>query len=131
MVWHHSLQLMNSFNKTEAAVFSCRLCFLGTFHFISLMYQTHQLSIENKEYWHSALYFTHKSCFLVLSNNLLELSIVHALTYIFPQEKLRCEQVEYYIALFGSSNYPFQVIKCMRCKQIMYDHFGVKLIPLY
>jgi len=34
---HHSLPLMNSFNKTEAAVFSCRLCFLGAFPFISLM----------------------------------------------------------------------------------------------
>ena len=39
MVWHHSLPLMNSFNKTEAAVFSCRLCFLGAFPFISLNIQ--------------------------------------------------------------------------------------------
>ena len=37
MVWHHSLLLMNSFNKTEAAVFSCRLCFLRAFPFISLV----------------------------------------------------------------------------------------------
>ena len=36
MVWHRSLQLMNSFNKTEAAVFSCRLCFLRAFPVISL-----------------------------------------------------------------------------------------------
>ena len=36
MVWHHSLPLINSFNKTETAVFSCRLCFLGAFPFISL-----------------------------------------------------------------------------------------------
>ena len=28
---------MNSFNKTEAAVFSCRLCFLRAFPFISLI----------------------------------------------------------------------------------------------
>jgi len=28
--------MMNSFNKTEAAVFSCRLCFLRAFPFISL-----------------------------------------------------------------------------------------------
>ena len=35
VVWHHSLLLMNSFNKTEAAVFSCRLCFLRAFPFIS------------------------------------------------------------------------------------------------
>jgi len=32
---------MNSFNKTEAAVFSCRLCFLRAFPFISLS-KTHQ-----------------------------------------------------------------------------------------
>jgi len=30
---------MNSFNKTEAAVFSCRLCFLRAFPFISLVEQ--------------------------------------------------------------------------------------------
>ena len=30
------LPLMNSFNKTEAAVYSCRLCFLRAFPFISL-----------------------------------------------------------------------------------------------
>ena len=37
VVWHHSLLLMNNFNKTEATVFSCRLCFLKTFPFISLI----------------------------------------------------------------------------------------------
>jgi len=37
VVWHHSLPLINSFNKTEAAVFSCRLCFLRAFPFISLL----------------------------------------------------------------------------------------------
>jgi len=37
VVWHHSLLLMNSFNKTETAVFSCRLCFLRAFPFISLI----------------------------------------------------------------------------------------------
>ena len=35
VVQHHSILLMNSFNKTEAAVFSCKLCFLGAFPFIS------------------------------------------------------------------------------------------------
>ena len=40
MVWHHSLPLMNSFNKTEAAVFSCRLCFLRAFPFISFISST-------------------------------------------------------------------------------------------
>jgi len=39
-MWHHSLLLMNSFNKTEAAVFSCRLCFLGAYPFISLIVRT-------------------------------------------------------------------------------------------
>ena len=29
---------MNSFNKTEAAVFSCRLCFLRAIPFISLFF---------------------------------------------------------------------------------------------
>jgi len=28
---------MNNFNKTEAAVFSCRLCFMRAFPFISLI----------------------------------------------------------------------------------------------
>ena len=37
VVWHHSLLLMNGFNKTETAVFSCRLCFLRAFPFISLI----------------------------------------------------------------------------------------------
>ena len=32
-----SIRFMNSFNKTEAAVFSCRLCFLRAFPFISLI----------------------------------------------------------------------------------------------
>ena len=35
VVWHHSLLLMNGFNKTEAAVFSCKLCFLRAFPFFS------------------------------------------------------------------------------------------------
>ena len=37
VVWHYSLLLMHSFNKTEADVFSCRLCFLKAFPFISLI----------------------------------------------------------------------------------------------
>ena len=37
VVWHHSLLLMNSFNKTDAAVFSCRLYFLRAIPFISLI----------------------------------------------------------------------------------------------
>jgi len=40
VVWHHSLLLMNDFSKTEAAVFSCRLCFLRAFPFISLILLT-------------------------------------------------------------------------------------------
>jgi len=39
VLWHHSLLLMNGFNKTEAAVFLCKLCFLRAFPFISFLYQ--------------------------------------------------------------------------------------------
>jgi len=37
MVWHLSLPLMNSFIKTEAAIFSCRPCFLRAFPLISFI----------------------------------------------------------------------------------------------
>ena len=40
VVRHHSFLLMNSINKTEAAVFACRLCSLRAFHFISLILLT-------------------------------------------------------------------------------------------
>ena len=36
VVWHLSIPLMNSFNKTDAAVLPCRLCFLRAFPGISL-----------------------------------------------------------------------------------------------
>jgi len=35
--WHLSFPLMNNFNKTEAAIFPCRLYFLRAFPFIGLM----------------------------------------------------------------------------------------------
>jgi len=42
--------LMNSFNKTEAATFPYRLCFLTAFHFISLIIprQPFLLSLQNR-----------------------------------------------------------------------------------
>ena len=40
VVRHHSLLLMNGFNKTEAVVFSCRLCFLRAFPLISSIIAT-------------------------------------------------------------------------------------------
>jgi len=40
VVLHHSFPLMDIFNKTEAAVFSCMLCFLRVIPFISLIYFT-------------------------------------------------------------------------------------------
>jgi len=40
VVWHIALFLMNSFNKTEAAIFPCRLCFLWAFLFISFILPT-------------------------------------------------------------------------------------------
>jgi len=48
VVWHHSLLLMNSFNKTEPAVFSCRLCFLRAFPFISLIIEKGRHSNINR-----------------------------------------------------------------------------------
>ena len=36
VVWHHLFLLVNSLNKTEAALFFCRLCFLRAFYLISL-----------------------------------------------------------------------------------------------
>ena len=38
---------MNSFNKTEAAVFSCRLCFLRAFPFISLILLHYLISVTS------------------------------------------------------------------------------------
>ena len=51
VVWHHSLLLMNSFNKTVAAVFSCRLCFLRAFPFISLIIPPHVTRRFVKDVW--------------------------------------------------------------------------------
>jgi len=49
---NHSLLLMNSFNKTEAVVFSCRLCFLRAFHFIcfTITYRCTALSVPWRDY---------------------------------------------------------------------------------
>ena len=52
VVWRPSLPLMNSFNKTEAAVFSCRLCFLGIFPIISLI-QRITLTLQTFMPYHS------------------------------------------------------------------------------
>jgi len=56
VVWQLSWLLMNSFNKTEAAVFLCRLCFMRDFPFISLMdfpYHTRNTSHERYMYLHA------------------------------------------------------------------------------
>jgi len=47
--------LMNSFNKTEAAVLSCRLCFLRAFPFISFIYKRFRLQLTHtgsETRWH-------------------------------------------------------------------------------
>jgi len=44
VVWHHSLLLMNSFNKTEAAVFSCRP--MLPFHQFNNSYYENQLNLS-------------------------------------------------------------------------------------
>jgi len=51
MVWHHLLLLTNSFNKTEAAVYSCRLYILRAFLFISLvkLVLRHNVKISKQE----------------------------------------------------------------------------------
>ena len=46
--WHLSLPLINSFNKTEAVVFPCRLCFLWAFPFLSLNYTWYWTIIDIK-----------------------------------------------------------------------------------
>ena len=50
VVWHLSLPLMNTFNKTEAAVFSFRPCFLRAFLFFSFL-------ISNNYYIYLERYF--------------------------------------------------------------------------
>ena len=47
VVWHLSLPMMNSFNKTEAAVFPCRLCFLRAYPIISLITVNHFSAVAN------------------------------------------------------------------------------------
>ena len=64
VVWHHSLPLMNSFNKTEAAVFSCRLCFLRAFPFISSIIFRSQYTFANIKWKHGecARFFHANTC---------------------------------------------------------------------
>ena len=50
VVWHLSLPLMNSFNKTEAAVVLCRLCFQGAFLF-SLLHLLFILTLTRERQW--------------------------------------------------------------------------------
>ena len=62
VVWLLSLPRMNSFNKTEAAIFPCRLNFLKVFPFIGLIYNryiqllevTHQTSVQSFRVWFPA-----------------------------------------------------------------------------
>jgi len=42
--------VMNSFNKTEAAVFSCRLCFPRAFPFISLTNEDRTVVFASRTY---------------------------------------------------------------------------------
>jgi len=73
VVCHHSLLLMNSFKKTEAAVFSCRLCFLRAFPLISLICSCfHFKSL----WWVTTFYFAPKILHIVRS--------VYTCTYLLP-----------------------------------------------
>jgi len=46
VVWHLSLPLMNSFNKTATAIFPCGLCFPRAAPFIGLMQDAITVSFD-------------------------------------------------------------------------------------
>ena len=85
-MWHHSLPLMNSFNKTEAAVFSCRLCFLRAFPFISLkcthkivalIYMSHPKELKNcLSYIYSHVILIIDYALILSTNNIREYKYV-------------------------------------------------------
>jgi len=61
---------MNSFNKTEAAVFSCRLCFLRAFPFISLNYVVN--------FWH-----TYYDNFKIILNIKIYIKLIYIYMYMY------------------------------------------------
>jgi len=87
-VWHQSLPLMNSFNKTGAAVFSCRLCFLRDFPFISLI----NLLWSRLRYWvhfYSRQLFAYviiRRSFLLTSNIILKVTKIMILISILIEQ---------------------------------------------
>jgi len=84
VVWHHSLLLINSFNKTEAAVFSCRLCFQRVFLFISFIY-TYVILFVNRTFqiFNNVflLYGLHCAC-LLAACVLVKVSLLGSLTEV-------------------------------------------------
>jgi len=59
VVLHPSFLLMNSFNITEAAIFSCRLCFPRAFPFISFVIRDKFLTIQSNNMQHFQALFKH------------------------------------------------------------------------
>ena len=72
VVWHISLPLMNSFNKTEAAVFTFRLCFLRLFPFILVVQFKDALPVS-------------------FDQNCLHLNLNHTLVHPTPVNMRNCQ----------------------------------------
>jgi len=90
VVWHHSLPLVNSFNKTEAAVFPCRLCFLRAFPFISFFF--YQLSYPGSSFLGSLLYITVLSCHKFIRFHLNHIRSVKEVCCTHLKEYMRTNQ---------------------------------------
>jgi len=98
----HAVLLMNSFSKTEAGVFSYRLCFLVAFPFISLIYVFYCVLNFNIFVPDSVLFFMYAHVILLNENiffdgvyfkenqNLLIISINTRSRYI-KNSGLQCE----------------------------------------
>jgi len=85
VVWHLLLPLMNIFNKTETAVFPCRLYFLEAFHFtVNFRSAVHNVlalqSGDLRSNPHESLYYNVKCIDTFIINNRIFLS---SLLYVF------------------------------------------------
>jgi len=96
VVWHRSLLLMNGFNKTEAAVVSCRLCFLRAFPFISFF-----------KHWFifkcvilMSLYFVKRKNY---ERSLISLYIEHSrilgITFEFGKNEKKCVHMHLFVSV--------------------------------
>jgi len=136
VVWHHSLLLMNSFNKTEAAVFSCRLCFLRAFPFISLickyMYfldvSQYYSATELYMYFHIARYryitYNHSEYFYIDYDNHKTCNVTHVGLYkLYVTKPLKTQNISVFLVCplipdvcFSSTSYFNMCLKCLNDK---------------